>query len=119
MRQWIPRSVPRGRAPASDPPSIAIERVLHHRHAAGTSDRHCLRSRVIDLIEAFLIDARAFLLFLPHADAARAAAKRAILAQRRSLQASASPLRVALSTISITSRVWTFSSSCLALMPSP
>jgi len=40
-------------------------------------------------------------------------------ARRRSLQDSTSRLRVTSSTISITSRVWTFSSSCLALMPSP
>ena len=43
----------------------------------------------------------------------------AILSAKKVSQDSASRLRVTLSTISITSRVWTFSSSSLALMPSP
>jgi hypothetical protein len=96
-----------------------LHRVLHLRHAERTSDGQRVGLRLVELIEAHAVDPRALALFLPEASTARAAAERAVLARRRSLQDSASRLRVTSSTISITSRVWTFSSSCLALMPSP
>src|SRR5208282_1098949 len=96
-----------------------LHRVFHLRHAERASHGQRFGLRFVQLIEAHVVDARALALLLPEASAARAAAERAVLARRRYLQDSASRLRVTLSTISITSRVWTFSSSCLALMPSP
>jgi hypothetical protein len=46
----------------------------------GASHRQRFRLRLVQLIEAHVVDARALALFLPEASAARTAAQRAVLA---------------------------------------
>src|ERR1700684_1722055 len=56
-----------------------LDRVFEHRHAKWASDGDALGLRLLQLIEALLIDARALVFFLPEASAAGAAAEGAIL----------------------------------------
>src|SRR5579864_7882785 len=56
-----------------------FHRVFHHRHAERASHGDALGFGLVQLIEALLVDAGAFVFLLPEASAARAAAEGAIL----------------------------------------